>query len=317
MHKQVHWLHRHEVVTPLLTLEEEEESWDHQRYGSDPEPWEDSQETFDQLRSRGDIYSEQWMSGNGNPSPRHVFIFERVCKIYLDTLDAREATETKNLSDLAINPNLPKSQRDDYRRLLDKYEDLFDSKTAGIFPASIKLSLDQKPGATPSACPCPNWTPSIRTFLTKWAHNMLDTGRWKMATDKCQWASRILLIPKHEASGKLRGIRTTCDLREVNERTQLPVPGLPRPDDFRQKFTMFRFLNQIDLNDGFSHVRIDPEGDTANMLAAWTPLGLMTPNFMSQGVSQAPGCFQRAMSKVYGSIVGYGTCVGGIFGRRF
>eukprot|EP00457_Paulinella_chromatophora_P010982 gb/GEZN01011101.1/.p1 GENE.gb/GEZN01011101.1/~~gb/GEZN01011101.1/.p1 ORF type:complete len:249 (+),score=25.47 gb/GEZN01011101.1/:191-937(+) len=83
----------------------------------------------------------------------------------------------------------------------------------------------------------------------------------------------------------------------------MAVPGIPDPDRFREKFSGAMFINQFDLNDGFSHITIHPE--SREYLDVWTPIGLLAPVRMSQGMKQAPGLFQRAMEHNFGTMQGW------------
>jgi len=234
-----------------------------------------------------------------HPAP-WFFISERLCRDFLTRRDERRAGPAgPKFSEDAVNPNLTKPQQDKLWSVIRDFDHIFQEK-AGIFKHTV-VSLRLKPDAKPVAVTCPRWTPAVGEYLTGWATDVLAAGTWSYASSQCAWASRSCPVGKFEDQAKeiIRDIRNVYDYRVPNDNLHLPVPGLPNPDHYREKFAGWHYLSSIDMSDGFSHLRLNPDDDSRDVLAVWTPLGLLVPNFMPQGVHRAPGDFQRAMEKSF------------------
>ena len=234
-----------------------------------------------------------------HPAP-WFFISERLCRDFLNRRAEKKAAPAgPKFPPEAVNPSLTKSQQDQLWALIREFDHIFQDK-AGVFKHTV-VSLRLKPDAKPVAVPCPRWTPAVGEYLSGWATDVLSAGTWSYASAQCAWASRSCPVGKFEDLAKevIRDIRNVYDYRVPNDNLHLPVPGLPNPDHYRERFAGWHYLSSIDMVDGFSHLRLNPDDDSRDVLAVWTPLGLLVPNFMPQGVHRAPGDFQRAIEKSF------------------
>jgi len=232
-----------------------------------------------------------------------LMLSERLCRQYLDEQKERKAEPpSQKFGPDTISSNLTGPQRKRAEQFLKCYSHRFFDK-AGCFTHTV-ITLKLRPEAKPIWVPCPRWTPAVKEFLTQWADDMLNAGRYTYASPNCEWATRPCPVGKYDSPEQdhFRGIRMVFDYRAVNDRLILPVPGLPNPDYHRELFAGYNFISALDMVDGFSHLKINEDDDSRDILAVWTPRGLLVPNYMTQGIHRAPGDFQRAVDKSFGHL---------------
>ena len=236
-----------------------------------------------------------------------LMLSERLCRQYLDEQKEKKAEPPKpKFGPDTISSNLTPPQKKRAQDFLRRHDQRFLDK-AGCFTHTV-ISLKLRPGAKPIWVPCPRWTPAVKEFLTQWADEMLATGRYSFASANCEWATRPCPVGKYDSplQDHFRGIRMVFDYRAVNDRLLLPVPCLPNPDHHRELFAGHNYISALDMVDGFSHLKIDTTDDSRDILAVWTPRGLLVPNYMTQGIHRAPGDFQRAVDKSFGHLPFWG-----------
>ena len=106
------------------------------------------------------------------------------------------------------------------------------------------------------------------------------------------FASPIVLLRK-----KSGALRMVIDYRKVNARTIKDGYSIPKVEDLLFTLNGSKYFCQMDLCKAYYQV---PMTDRARKFSAFiTPFGLFEWDRMSQGLANAPACFQRLMETVF------------------
>ena len=106
------------------------------------------------------------------------------------------------------------------------------------------------------------------------------------------YASPIVLLRK-----KSGALRMVIDYRKVNARTVKDGYSIPKVEDLLLTLNGSRYYCQMDLCKAYYQV---PMSDRARKYSAFiTPFGLFEWDRLSQGLANAPACFQRLMETVF------------------
>src|ERR1700722_15849243 len=105
----------------------------------------------------------------------------------------------------------------------------------------------------------------------------------------------------------MRRLRPCWDYRFVNNLIKGDAFPLPPPVNMFDALQGSRLFSKLDLTKGFWQIPMH-EASKA-ILAMYTPLGLMEPNYMPFGMKNSPGVFQRAMQYLLNDRLGRGVLV--------
>jgi hypothetical protein len=107
-----------------------------------------------------------------------------------------------------------------------------------------------------------------------------------------EWLSMAFPVPK-KTPGEWRGV---IDYRLVNLETKDDTYPLPRIGDILERQGRRHLWTVIDLKDAFSQIPMHPE--SMHIIAVGTPIGVLKPLCMPQGLKNAPAVWQRMIEWV-------------------
>ena len=157
------------------------------------------------------------------------------------TLDAKY--EKSNLDKVAKEtPHLSNSEKGKLKKLLEKYEELFDG-TIGTWKMDhhkVHLKEDAKPYyGRPYQVP-----KAHKRALRNKVDRLVEIGILKKINHS-QWGAPCFAIPKKDGT-----IRFISDFRELNKRVKRTPFPLPKIQDMLLKMEGFQYTTSLDLNMG-------------------------------------------------------------------
>lgn len=160
-----------------------------------------------------------------------------------------------------------------YKQVFMQSPDDIPPALPSVSPIKWKLQADAKP----VRCRKPNWGPAQEAWLKDWTLRALKAGLITRV-DGSEWASRPVLVPKYRGDTPKGAvpddIRLCIDYVAVNELIQKLVDQYPDPHPLLRKAAGHKLYFVADAQKQFNSFRLE-EGQTQEMTAFWTPLGLM------------------------------------------
>uniref|UniRef100_A0A5S6QHH5 RNA-directed DNA polymerase n=1 Tax=Trichuris muris TaxID=70415 RepID=A0A5S6QHH5_TRIMR len=193
-----------------------------------------------------------------------------------------------------VDSSLPRPEqcKDDFRSLLNQYDDVFASGEDLGRTDVVQHRID-----TGDSRPCrqpPRRIPfHQRQIVEEETQRMLRQGVIEPAHGP--WASPVVLVRKKDGS-----YRFCVDYRRLNGITYKDAYPLPRIDDTLQLLGGAKWFSTLDLASGFWQVAVHPEDRVKT--AFCTPTGLYQFKVMPFGLCNAPSTFQRLMEVILGSL---------------
>ena len=111
-----------------------------------------------------------------------------------------------------------------------------------------------------------------------------------------EWLSAAFPVPK-KVKGDWRGV---IDYRGLNEETLADTYPLPNINDILERQGRRHLWSVIDLKDAFSQIPLHE--DSRNLAATYTPIGVLRPKCMTQGLKNSPAVWQRMIEWVLGGL---------------
>ena len=205
--------------------------------------------------------------------------------------------------DVIIGEALSPAQKKRVKQLVtQKFRHVFMTSPDDIPPAlpgvpPIKWNL--KEGATPIQCRKPNWGPAQKKWLTDWVLKALKAGLIVRA-EGSEWASRPVLVPKYRGDNPKGAvpddIRLCIDYIAINALIKKLVDQYPDPQPLLRKAAGHKLYFVADAQKQFNSFNL-AEGQTQDMTAFWTPLGLMKFTRLIQGAKNSSTIAQAIYSR--------------------
>jgi len=221
-----------------------------------------------------------------------------------DYLERRSADLTSvkhySLNDIKIYKDHPSHLQieEGIRNAVLEYESVFADSDGLPRPLDHEPHVIRlKPGAQPTYCPEPRWTPAYRRYSELWALKVLRSGLYERSNSS--WASRIHLALKAGPGGRYDvdfNIRPCGDYVKVNTQIEKMAPSLPRVEDEIRRFADVVAFFKTDAISAYNQILLARE--SRPILAVWTPIGLIQPTRLPFGVINAGTVLQRKMSKL-------------------
>ena len=202
-------------------------------------------------------------------------------------LDAKY--EKANLDKVAKEtPHLSNSEKGKLKKLLEKYEELFDG-TIGTWKMDrhkVHLKEDAKPyHGRPYQVP-----KAHERALRNEVDRLVEIGILKKINHS-QWGAPCFAIPKKDGT-----IRFISDFRELNKRVKRTPFPLPKIQDMLLKMEGFQYATSLDLNMGYYHIKLD--ADSRKLCTIVLPWGKYKYNTIPMGLCSSCDIFQEKMSEL-------------------
>lgn len=191
--------------------------------------------------------------------------------------------------------SLPKVVLDHIKQRLftKQYQNVFSYHPGEMEQVEIKLKL--KPGFTlPKHIPKRHIGPAQTKVLNFFYDDMLRRGLYEPAPD-AEFYSHLTLVAKPDGHGNITKLRVCGDYRIPNLAFPKQAQNLPESDEIRSRFSGRDIYSQFDLTGSFLQLRIHPS--SRNILAVWTPKGIIRPVFMPFGPRNSSAIFQQELRK--------------------
>lgn len=188
--------------------------------------------------------------------------------------------------------HLSSSQKRDLKRVLQKFETLFDG-TLKVYPDE-KIHLDLDPTVKPH---CARTYPIPRTQLEVFKKELdrLEREGVLSKTRRSEWIAGSFIIPKKDGS-----VRWISDFRALNKAIRRKVYPIPRIADILSRRTGYKFLTKLDISMQYYTFELDDEAKDLCTIA--TPFGLYKYNRLPMGLSISPDAAQDIMERVLADI---------------
>ena len=154
-----------------------------------------------------------------------------------------------------------------------------------VDPFRIVLKQDTRPVKQKPYLHSPALAAKVRTEIDK----LLLAGILRRSNSN--WASPLVVVVKSDGR-----IRLTCNYKNINEQSIIPVLPLPVVYDLLSELGNSRVFSTTDLVSGFFQCAIDK--DSIPLTAVCTQDGLWEWTVMPQGLDSSPGWFQSIMLRV-------------------
>lgn len=195
-----------------------------------------------------------------------------------------------------IPSDLPAAESARLRDFLTRNRDVFSSDPSKVRPANVPAhTIPTALGQPPLRQPPRRVHPALQEVHAAEVDKMLAAGVIKPSSSP--WASASVLVRKKDGS-----FRFCVDYRRLNNVTIGDAYPLPRIDEILDQFAGKSLFAQLDCQQGYWQVRLDPAD--AGKSAFHTPRGLMEFTVMPFGLANAPATFQRTMDVVLSGLIG-------------
>ena len=185
--------------------------------------------------------------------------------------------ETKHISS---------SEKSKLKKLLKKYEELFDG-TIGTWKMD-RHKIKLKDGAEPYHGRPYQVPKAHERALRNEVDRLVEIGVLKKV-NRSQWGAPCCAIPKKDKT-----IRFISDFRELNKRVKRTPFPLPKIQDMLLKMEGFQYATSLDFNIGYYHIKLD--ADSRKRCTIVLPWGKYEYNALPMGLCSSCDIFQEKMS---------------------
>lgn len=170
--------------------------------------------------------------------------------------------------------------------LLNEFKDVFRIRLGSDGPAIIPpMNVQLKPNARPTKTTQRRYAPAQREFLSETIRKLEKLGAVR-ANPTSRWASPALAVPKPGSEG----FRFTVDLRRANAQVEPMASSMPNLESLFQTVQGSKFFSKIDLCHAYWQIALGE--DSQEYFSIQTPLGIFTPERLTQGSTDAGNYFQ-------------------------
>jgi len=192
----------------------------------------------------------------------------------------------ESFQDVAISENLDESQRQQVKKLLLDYSEVFSGIPNRTTAAEHHVNTE---GAVPVRSSPYKVPQKLEDEVNKEIERMLDMGIVRQSSSP--WASPIVVVPKPDGS-----IRFCADYRKLNKVTKMDAYPIPSMERMIEKVARAKYISTLDLTKGYWQIPL--EESTIEKSAFITSNHFLEFLVMPFGMKTAPATFQRMMSEV-------------------
>ena len=227
-----------------------------------------------------------------------MFASERECREWLEqspnTSSDAEKTDDAHLHTLAVVcTSLPLQRQKQLREIAAAFPKLFSYSPGKI--KGMEVDMELIPNAKPVRHPIQQFGRAQAEIVRLWITSALADGSYERARPDNDWASRVHIAPSRNASGMLSKMRICGDYRDVNKLFSSVAQRTPNPDAIKEALAGFTYYGKCDLAVGYGNLALSPR--TRQILAVWTPIGLMQPTGAPFGPKNCSVYMQVAMER--------------------
>ena len=214
--------------------------------------------------------------------------------------DTTEAARIQSIIDIKYAPqdidgianecvHLTETERSGLRKLLHKFEDLFDGTLGTWKTDPIDLELKDSDTKPYHARPYP--VPQSQELKLKAEVERLVNYGVLRKCNRSEWASPMFTVTKPDGT-----LRSIADLRELNKRiVRKPFP-IPKIQELLHKLKGFQYATSLDLNMGYYHILLTP--NSSRLCTIILPWGKYEYLRLPMGLCNSPDIFQEKMSEL-------------------
>ena len=185
--------------------------------------------------------------------------------------------------------DLTESERERLKKLLTKFEPLFDG-TLGEWktePIDLELKDTETKPYHARAYPVPQ---SQEAKLKAEIERLVGYGVLRKI-NRSEWASPMFTVTKPDST-----LRSIADLRELNKRIRRKPFPIPKIQELLHKLKGFQYATSLDLNMGYYHIRLTPKA--SSYCTVVLPWGKYEYLCLPMGLFSSPDIFQEKMSEL-------------------
>ena len=184
---------------------------------------------------------------------------------------------------------LSEKEKDKLKKLLTKFESLFDGTLGTWKTEPIELEL-KDPDAKPyHARPYPV-PQSQEAKLRAEVERLVGYGVLRKI-NRSEWASPMFTVTKPDST-----LRSIADLRELNKRIRRKPFPIPKIQELLHKLKGFQYATSLDLNMGYYHIELTP--NSSRYCTVVLPWGKYEYLRLPMGLCNSPDIFQEKMSEL-------------------
>ena len=185
--------------------------------------------------------------------------------------------------------HLTDSEREGLKKLLTKFEPLFDGSLGEWNTEPIDLELKDEDTKPYHARPYP--VPQSQEAKLKAEVERLVSYGVLRKINRSEWASPMFTVTKPDTS-----LRSIADLRELNKRIRRKPFPIPKIQELLHKLKGFQYATSLDLNMGYYHIKLTPKA--SSYCTVVLPWGKYEYLRLPMGLCNSPDIFQEKMSEL-------------------
>lgn len=185
-----------------------------------------------------------------------------------------------------IGDQLSSEQREDLRKLLTKFEKVFDEKPGQTTLAEHRIQIGDH---TAIRLPPYRLPHAYKDAVQKEIKEMLASKI--IESSESEWAAPLVPVKKKDNT-----IRLCVDYRKLNAITKVDPYPMPRVDDMIDEVGNAKYISTLDLTKGYWQVPVSEKDRPKTAFV--TPFGLYQFTRMPFGLQGAPATFQRMVDRL-------------------
>ncbi|KAL1446513.1 hypothetical protein WDU94_015619 [Cyamophila willieti] len=189
--------------------------------------------------------------------------------------------------------NVAQIQVSEKNKLLQDYEDLFDS--LGCFPNTYHIIVDKN--VSPVVYPPRRVPQALHNRLKQTLNQMEDDGIISRIEEPTEWVSPLVIREKKDNT-----LRLCIDPIHLNKAIVREHFLMPTPEEITSRLAGNQVFSVIDMKNGFWQIKLDSE--SSKLCTFNSPFGKFKFNRLPFGLSCSPEVFQRSNMQVFGDLEG-------------
>lgn len=198
------------------------------------------------------------------------------------------------LTEVNINMDLHREDRQEIESLIDKYSNLFylnGDRLPGTSTIKHRIEMEDSRPVMVRPYRLPE---SQKEIINDEMKTLLENGI--ISPSKSPFNAPLLVVPKKSDPDGKRKYRVVVDFRKLNEKTIGDAYPLPQINEILDQLGHARYFSTLDLASGYHQIQMDPEDRRKTAFS--TTFGHFEFNRLPFGLKGGPATFQRLMNNV-------------------